>query len=111
MRGVLCKYNSNSEKKIGFQNYVFCNLKNKWVPIYQCNKGQCREHEFNPVVSVTIPVGRCDECPYHYIHISPDIDSGDDYICKIANKVIASYIEFDSELPVVPEWCPFRSKE
>ena len=108
MRGVLCKYNSKREQKLGFQDYVFCDLKNKWVPIYQCRKGQCQEHEFNPVVSVAVPVGRCDECPYHYIHINFDDDS---YKSKITNKVNTSYLELDSEFPVVPEWCPFRSKE
>ena len=33
MRGILCKYNSNEEKKFGHQTHVFCKLKQTWVPI------------------------------------------------------------------------------
>jgi hypothetical protein len=32
-----------------------------------------------------------------------------DYYCILANKKIAGYVEWDREMPEVPEWCPIRS--
>jgi hypothetical protein len=32
-----------------------------------------------------------------------------DYYCMLANKPIAGYVEWESEMPEVPEWCPLRS--
>lgn len=111
MRGILCKYNSNEEKKFGHQTHVFCKLKQTWVPIYKCGKQHCQSHKFQPVVSINIPVGRCDECPYHYTKPTSGAGCADDYICKIARRTITTYVEWDSELPAVPDWCPFRPKE
>ena len=30
MRGVLCKYNKNEEKKIGHQTHIYCVKKEEW---------------------------------------------------------------------------------
>ena len=111
MKGILCKYNSKEEKIFRYQTYVFCNLKQDWVPAYQCNKHHCPSHAFEPVVSVNVPVGRCDECPYHYTKPNSEDWEFNDYFCKITRSPIAKCIEWDTEIPAVPEWCPFRSKE
>lgn len=108
MRGILCKYNQNIEKKIGHQAHIYCLKRKEWVPVYKCSKTHCNQHAFKPVVSVNIPVGRCDQCPYHYTKPTPNAGYAEDYFCKIANKAIGHYIEWDSEIPAVPDWCPFR---
>jgi hypothetical protein len=34
-----------------------------------------------------------------------------DYLCKACGKrKIVGYVEWDSEIPPVPDWCPFRIK-
>lgn len=111
MRGVLCKYNSKREEKIGHQTHVFCNKKKEWIPVYKCGKQHCAEHEFYASVLVAIPVGRCDECPYHTTKATPGAGFADDYYCKKTGKIITTYVEWDSEIPPVPDWCPYREKE
>lgn len=110
MRGVLCKYNSKKEQLIDHRTNVYCNKRKTWVPVYTCNKS-CQYHTLIPTVSVTVPVGRCDECPYHYTRPTDGAGYAEDYFCRKANKEIAHYIEWESEIPTVPEWCPFREKE
>lgn len=61
---------------------------------------------------ITIPVGRCDECPFHYTDYTRGAGCADDYFCKVAgDRKIAGYVEYASEIPPAPSWCPFYIKE
>ena len=108
MKGVLCKYNKNEEKKIGHQTHIYCVKKEEWIPIYKCGKGSCKDHKFNIEIVVQVPVGRCDECPMHYTKATPYAGCATDYYCKITGIKTSSYVEYDDEINPVPESCPFR---
>ena len=60
-------------------------------------------------------VNKCNECPYHITKPQYTIDSWEHpegYFCsKKDNRPIAEYIEWESELPPIPEWCPFKNKK
>ena len=84
MRGVLCKYNQNEEKKIGHQSHIYCTKREEWVPVYKCKKGACKDHKFKTEVVVQVPVGRCDECPFHNIRVWFSLrKSGNWLLCPI----------------------------
>lgn len=66
--------------------------------------------------SITIEIKNCLECPY--VH-SEKLYTGDswehayDYFCSKTSptsKKIAGYIEWPSEMPDIPDWCPCRPK-
>lgn len=60
----------------------------------------------------TIPIGRCDDCPFYYTDYTRGAGCADDYFCKAARgRKIAGYVEYASEIPPVPSWCPFYIKE
>lgn len=100
-----CKATANEYVK-------FCTLQNVEVPSYKCDRANCKMCEFAPAVNVIIPVGRCDTCPLHYTERTPRAGYALDYFCKASNgRKIVGYVEWDSEIPPVPDWCPFRAKE
>lgn len=52
----------------------------------------------------------CRECPFHtYGGSSPYGDAYDLY-CENSKKprIIQEYIEYESEVPPVPDWCPIK---
>jgi hypothetical protein len=62
-------------------------------------------------VVITVPVKKCDKCPFHKTERTAGAGYALDYFCgKIDNKEITGYVEWESEMPGVPEWCPFRKK-
>lgn len=103
---VECKYYSPINKIT-----CFCQKQNKEVPRWKCDK-KCELHEFEPVAFVVVGVGRCDVCPLVKKTRTPRTGCAFDYYCKAVNdKKIVGYIEWDSEIPPIPDWCPFREEE
>lgn len=89
--------------------YLHCNKKNcdlKSVIDCRC----CDYREFEPQVIVKVPVGRCDTCPFVHSELTPRAGYALDYYCKAtpSRKRIVGYVEYDHEIPEVPDWCPFR---
>lgn len=105
-RGVQCKHWRKATKTCGW-----CEYSQTYVLHAECGP-KCPMHEFKTEVTIEINVGRCDECPMCQTQRTPGTGFGRDYLCKASqNKLIATYIEWDSEIPPVPDWCPFRKKE
>lgn len=112
-----CKFFEKRDVSVGndcFDHPTYeciCKKKNRKISEYQCNR--CPDRVFPIEVTVSIPVGRCDECPF--IEQKRTIGAGYafDYFCKAlkrGNNKIAGYVEYDSEIPPVPQWCPFRKE-
>ena len=106
MNTVVCKH------RVDIENQIYCQKKKKFIePQYKCSKGECAECEFPTLALVTIQVGRCDECPFHYTERTIGAGYAFDYFCKAAeNRKITGYVEYPSEIPAVPSWCPFYLK-
>lgn len=108
-QGVLCKYCKPYE---GDTNMIYCQKKNCDVQGYKCTKSECTLHEFKPTAFVVIGVGRCDECPCVKTERTPRAGYAFDYFCKACDgRKIVGYVEWDSEIPEIPDWCPFKAKE
>lgn len=62
--------------------------------------------------SIHLSIENCLECPYckSKRHWTADSwEHAEDYFCNLKNeKPIATYIEWPSEMPEVPDWCPIR---
>lgn len=112
-KGVLCQYCIPIENS----NDIQCQKTGEIIPGYKCGVSVCENHKFKPEVVVTIDVGRCDECPFVTTERTPNAGFAFDYFCTACKnkytgklKRITSYVEWDSEIPPVPDWCPFRKK-
>lgn len=63
------------------------------------------------MAKIYLEIDKCSQCPFHY---TVPVDTGDswdhmeDYMCSKGNKKIAGAVEWPSEIPVVPEWCPIK---
>lgn len=102
---VECKYCQHTDEEF----VHFCTKHQTKVKSYQCCKSECPDCEFKP--AAYIPVGRCDECRLCRVERTPRAGYAYDYICTAMNKTITTYVEWDSEIPAIPHWCPFRVKE
>lgn len=104
---VVCEHRAEIEEQI------FCKKKKEFIKQpYECSKGECKDCHFPTLAIITIPVGRCDECPFHYTDYTRGAGCADDYFCKAAGgRKIVGYVEYPSEIPPVPTWCPFYIKE
>jgi hypothetical protein len=93
----------------GDETYLYCNKqKCKLDGDWQCVN--CLRREFEPVVTIKLSVGRCDTCPFVEKTRTPHAGYAHDYYCKLTpnRTMIVGYVEYDSEIPEVPDWCPFR---
>jgi hypothetical protein len=111
-QGVKCKFCTG----IKDSDKIYCHPQHKQVERYKCDKNNCKLHRFEPVVEVTVAVGRCDECPFVEVERTINAGYAHDYYCKVANeggkrRKIVGYVEWDSEIPPVPQWCPFRKEK
>lgn len=58
---------------------------------------------------VQFNIEKCDKCPFVKTKLTKGFGYALDYMCsKKDNRVITSYIEWDSQIPPVPEWCPIK---
>ena len=58
-------------------------------------------------------INKCNECPAYMTKetLTPDSwEHASNCYCGVNNKKIADYIEWDSELPEIPKWCPYMIK-
>lgn len=59
---------------------------------------------------IVLEVRDCQDCPFvksEYVYTGDSWDHMYDYFCQKAdNKKVAGAIEWRSEMPEVPEWCP-----
>ena len=108
-QGVLCIHCKPNTNPLYGDNYIYCDKHKTVIEGYKCGKGFCDSCEFEPMAF--IPIGRCDECLHHYTTRTPRAGDAYDYWCRKANKKIVTYVEYDSEIPPVPQWCPYRIKE
>ena len=61
---------------------------------------------------IQIELTSCRNCPYVDITRTPGAGYAFDYWCEFSErKLILGYIEYPSEIPSIPEWCPCRVKE
>ena len=104
---VVCRH------RVEIDGEIFCQKYEKFIKQpYQCSKGECKDCSFPTLAIITIRVGRCDECPFHYTDYTRGAGCADDYFCEAAGgRKIAYYVEYPSEIPPVPEWCPYFIKE
>lgn len=111
-QGVLCRHC----QPYADTNNIYCQLKKETVPGYKCDKHHCKDHEFSKTAMVVVGVGRCDECPCVKQTRTPRAGYAFDYYCNAVQTPsgpmrITTYVEYDSEIPPVPDWCPFKIKE
>lgn len=111
-QGVLCKHCIPYKDS----NKIYCKLKKCDIDGYKCDKNYCSDHSFKPAAMVVVGVGRCDECPCVKEDRTPNAGFALDYYCNACQtsdgpRKITRYIEYDSEMPPVPNWCPFKIKE
>lgn len=111
-RGVLCKHCVSYEGS----NKIYCKLKKCDIEGYKCDKGHCSDHSFEPAAMVVVGVGRCDECPCVKQTRTPRAGYAFDYYCNAVQTPsgpmrITTYVEYDFEIPPIPDWCPFKIKE
>ena len=63
------------------------------------------------MAKICLEIDKCSQCPFHYttpVYTGDSWDYMEDYICKKANKKITGAVEWQSEIPNVPDWCPIR---
>lgn len=108
-QGVLCIHCKTNTNPLYGDNYIYCDKHKTVIEVYKCGKKFCDSCEFEPMAFV--PIGRCDDCPF--VEVSRTLGAGyaHDYLCRKTQKTIVSYVEYDSEIPPVPQWCPFKIKE
>lgn len=53
-------------------------------------------------------IEKCNKCPFVKTELTFGAGYAMDYICTKTNKRIVGYVEWDSEIPEVPEWCPCK---
>ena len=92
----------------------YCHKKNCEVLEYKCAK--CNYREFPVRAMVVVGVGRCDECPCVEQERTPRAGYAFDYFCNAVQTPsgpmrITTYVEYNSEIPPVPDWCLFKIKE
>lgn len=63
-------------------------------------------------VTIKIPINRCDKCPFVVTERTPRSGYALDYFCNYNkdSKLITTYVEWDSDMVPIPDWCPFRNK-
>lgn len=100
------------QHRIEIDEQIFCTKRKEFITWpHKCSKPECPDCHFPTVAVISINIGRCDECPFHYTKRTPGAGCADDYYCKATNgKKIVGYVEWESEIPSVPTWCPFYIK-
>ena len=53
-------------------------------------------------------IEKCEECPFVKLTRTTGAGFAYDYWCSKNNKLIVGYVEYPSEIPIVPNWCPCK---
>lgn len=107
-QSVVCIHRKPNTNPLYEGNYIYCDKHKTVIEVYKCGKGFCGSCEFEPAAA--IPIGRCDDCPFVEVSRTPRAGYAHDYLCSKTNKTIINYVEYDSEIPPIPDWCPYRLK-
>lgn len=63
------------------------------------------------MAKIQLDIKKCwDGCPYCKPRFGGHGDA-DDWKCHKANRYIMAYVEYESEMPEVPAWCPLLVKD
>lgn len=68
-------------------------------------------------MKIILDIKKCSECPKCITRRTPRSGFAYDYLCSMLSDVdgnyteITGYVEYESEIPEVPEWCPLALKE
>lgn len=62
----------------------------------------------NNSTDIILTINNCSKCPKHRVERTPQTGYAIDYYCEITNHKVASYIEWPSEIPPVPDNCPLK---
>lgn len=70
-------------------------------------------------IKIILSIGKCDSqysngvrCPFFYTERTENAGYALDYFCEAANgRKIVGYVEWDSDVPPVPDWCPNLCKD
>jgi hypothetical protein len=63
-----------------------------------------------PFTKIILEIDACNNgCPHCGEKITKGYGYAMDYFCKLKNnKVVSGYVEWESDLNPVPDWCPVR---
>ena len=62
-------------------------------------------------IQLTLDIKKCTKCHFVESHRTKGAGFALDYFCtEKDNREIAGYVEWDSDMPLVPEWCPHLVK-
>ena len=59
-------------------------------------------------------IDKCWNCPMYKserVYTPDSFEMSFNYICNVANRVVAKNVEHEWEMPPVPDWCPLLVKE
>jgi hypothetical protein len=65
-------------------------------------------------IQLIYDIDNCSRCPLHRTQpliTSDSWEHASDYYCGSNGKKIAGYIEWESDMPNIPNWCPHLLKE
>lgn len=65
-------------------------------------------------IQLIYDIDNCSRCPLHKTQplvTSDPWEHASDYYCGSNGKKIAGYIEWESDMPNIPSWCPHLLKE
>ena len=63
-------------------------------------------------MSLFLDFTKCDKCPYAKTERTPGAGYALDYFCSRKNgRKVAGYVEWDSDMPLIPSWCPLYLAE
>ena len=69
-------------------------------------------------LTIKLNISKCNEidkkvgisCPFLEISRTQGAGYAEDFFCKANNsKKICGYVEWESDIPLVPDWCPFKN--
>jgi hypothetical protein len=60
------------------------------------------------IIVLKYELENCSKCPLVCITRTKGAGYAEDYHCSALNKKIVGYVEWDSDLVPVPDWCPHR---
>lgn len=60
-------------------------------------------------MKIALDIHKCTECPFMKRVRTSGAGYAEDYHCsKMSDKLIVGYVEWASEVPPVPDWCPCK---